>query len=132
MLDGIKIISETSVPGSTMVDIVISLIMALFVGAVIISFVREICSKADSRTVRIVAIIFAVILVCMLVFGEWHIIHRRNDVHIEYEIEIDDSVGFNEFYEHYEIIDQDGDVYTVKMIKPVQPIGGYVQCKYMV
>ena len=34
--------------------------------------------------------------------------------HIEYQVTISDSVNLNEFLEHYEIIDQQGKIYTIK------------------
>jgi hypothetical protein len=34
--------------------------------------------------------------------------------HIEYKVAIDDSVSINEFLDKYEIIGQEGKIYTVK------------------
>ena len=34
--------------------------------------------------------------------------------HIEYKVTIDDSVSMNEFLDKYEIIDQEGKIYTVQ------------------
>ena len=34
--------------------------------------------------------------------------------HIEYKVIIEDGVELNEFLNHYEILDQDGEIYTVK------------------
>lgn len=34
--------------------------------------------------------------------------------HIEYQVTISDSVNLNEFLKHYEIIDQQGKIYTIK------------------
>lgn len=34
--------------------------------------------------------------------------------HIEYKVIIEDNVEFKEFINHYEIIDQEGEIYTVK------------------
>ena len=40
---------------------------------------------------------------------------NKNDIHhIEYKVTIDDSVSMNEFLDKYEIIDQEGKIYTVK------------------
>lgn len=54
------------------------------------------------------------ILVCLTiaVFG---LIDNRNDIdYIEYKVAIDDSVSINEFLDKYEILDQEGKIYTVK------------------
>ena len=34
--------------------------------------------------------------------------------HIEYKVTVDDSVSMNEFLDKYEILDQEGKIYTVK------------------
>jgi hypothetical protein len=39
---------------------------------------------------------------------------KTNINHIEYKVTIDDSVSMNEFLDKYEIIDQEGKIYTVK------------------
>lgn len=41
--------------------------------------------------------------------------YSKTDInHIEYKVTIDDSVSMNEFLDKYEIIDQEGKIYTVK------------------
>ena len=39
---------------------------------------------------------------------------KTNINHIEYKVIIDDSVSMNEFLDKYEILDQEGKIYTVK------------------
>ena len=41
--------------------------------------------------------------------------YSKTDIsHIEYKVTIDDSVSMNEFLDKYEILDQEGKIYTVK------------------
>lgn len=40
--------------------------------------------------------------------------NKNNVDHIEYKVTIDDSVSMNEFLDKYEILDQEGKIYTVK------------------
>lgn len=57
-----------------------------------------------------VVVTIASIIVSCLGFAE-----SKTDIsHIEYKVTIDDSVSMNEFLEKYEIIDQEGKIYTVK------------------
>jgi hypothetical protein len=42
------------------------------------------------------------------------ITNKNNINHIEYKVTIDDSVSMNEFLDKYEILDQEGKIYTVK------------------
>ena len=54
------------------------------------------------------AIIWGVLLYCSIE-------PNKNDIsHIEYKVTIDDSVLMNEFLDKYEILDQEGKIYTVK------------------
>ncbi len=53
-------------------------------------------------------------LVCV-VLGALGLIKNKTDIsHIEYKVTIDDSVSMNEFLDKYEILDQEGKIYTVK------------------
>ena len=40
--------------------------------------------------------------------------NKNNINHVEYKVTIDDSVSMNEFLDKYEILDQEGKIYTVK------------------
>ena len=64
---------------------------------------------------------FGIILVCTLVgsilgFLAFIAFTPETDTvhHIEYKVTIDNSVSMNEFLDKYEIIDQEGKIYTVK------------------
>ena len=55
---------------------------------------------------------------CGILFGSFFTlltIRPTDEIeYIEHTITISDDVSFNEFMEHYDIIDQQGDVYTVR------------------
>ena len=64
---------------------------------------------------------FVIIFVCMIVgasFGTMGAVMLEYETdtidHIEYKVTIDDSVSINEFLDKYEILDQEGKIYTVK------------------
>lgn len=38
----------------------------------------------------------------------------KEKTEIHYQVTIDDSVSFNEFYDKYEILEKEGDIYTIK------------------
>ena len=64
---------------------------------------------------HIAGIIVAVFAVICFVFAIFGIISNENSInHIEYKVTIDDSVSMNEFLDKYEILDQEGKIYTVK------------------
>ena len=52
-----------------------------------------------------------VFLVCACLGGSEN---RKSINHTKYKVTIDDSVSMNEFMDKYEILDQEGKIYTVK------------------
>lgn len=50
-----------------------------------------------------------------ILVGTLGVSENKTDVnHIEYKVTIDDSVSMNDFLDKYEILDQEGKIYTVK------------------
>lgn len=62
-------------------------------------------------------IVFSGLAIVFLALGilSWKVIEKQTSVfsHYEYKVLIDDSVSLNEFNEKYEIVDQEGQIYTV-------------------
>ena len=61
-------------------------------------------------------IIVAAIIGAWVGFLGYLMFEHETDIvdHIEYKVTIDDSVSMNEFLDKYEILDQEGKIYTVK------------------
>ena len=58
---------------------------------------------------------FAIVGIITGIVGAGIFSHETDTVdHIEYKVTIDDSVSMNEFLDKYEILDQEGKIYTVK------------------
>ena len=53
-------------------------------------------------------------LLSLVLVGIGFIDNKNSIDHIEYKVTISDDVSLTEFYEKYEIIEQDGKIYTVK------------------
>lgn len=54
------------------------------------------------------------IIASFVIFGLACKLNKNSIDHIEYKVIIDDSVSMNEFLDKYEILDQEGKIYTVK------------------
>ena len=54
------------------------------------------------------------VIVCMVIACMGGSSSKTDINHIEYKVTIDDSVSMNEFLDKYEILDQEGKIYTVK------------------
>ena len=60
-------------------------------------------------------IICSILTVCGVVLMTLALSPNKSNVnHIELKVTIDDSVSMNEFLDKYEILDQEGKIYTVK------------------
>ena len=61
------------------------------------------------------AILCLILLVVSVVIMCLGVISNKNSIdYIEYKVTIDDSVSMNEFLDKYEILDQEGKIYTVR------------------
>jgi flagellar motor component MotA len=57
----------------------------------------------------------AILMIIGMIMACLGAISNKIDInHIEYKVTIDDSVSMNEFLDKYEILDQEGKIYTVR------------------
>lgn len=66
-------------------------------------------NKTDKNALFMFSIILVILNVGFWIFQ----INSYNTTHIEYTVIIDDTVGFNDFYEKYEILSVNGNEFTV-------------------
>lgn len=60
-------------------------------------------------------IIFGILMACSFIFICISQTNSKTDIdYIEYKVTISDEVSMNEFYEKYEVLDQEGKIYTVR------------------
>ncbi len=109
MIEGVEILSQEIIYNTTLpeacIAVAISLMIVFLVVALLFLF--------EDR--YIITTIFGVLSVGSLVLGGWGCTENKDSVHhIEYKVTIDNSVSMTEFMDKYEIIDQEGKIYTVK------------------
>ena len=99
--------SNISVLGASVLTFIIA---ALIIGLTYIVF-REFKDKDSSRWGHLV-------LAMMLAFIGTYAVATANisarEIHTNLIVTIDDSVRFNEFFEHYEVVSKNGNLYTVR------------------
>ena len=118
-MNGITILSEYTYRGkSTSECIIICCIFIILLVSIIMvcykeyAFYKEYkCTTFSKETVFTLAIALFLIFACAIVC-----INEYNTFYTNYSVIIDDSVGFNEFHENYEIVSKNCDVYTVREI----------------
>ena len=81
-------------------------LMVMFIG------IMAFCFSEDHPIAGLVVLCLAisVVIPCALTDVD----NKNNINYIEYKVTIDDSVSMNEFLDKYEILDQEGKIYTVK------------------
>ena len=111
-MDGITIVEQLmyrgiEIGGLIAILFIITSLSILYLVIGIIIYRRT--DKSTKITIRYCSIITIIINVII-----WYcLIDSYNNIHVEYKVIIDDSVGFNEFYEKYEIISINGNIYTI-------------------
>ncbi len=112
-MTGVEILATTEV--GTTFDFCWTAFWSIFIGAMVIG---TIVALIRYRNVRDESGFFALIPISFisLIFGALLGIGLSEPTKYEthYEVTISDEVNFNEFNERYEILDQDGKIYTVR------------------
>ena len=111
-MEGVDILSEQVIYSSKVLVALIGIFA--FIGTLIF-FVAFINSKRNvALSINLVCMIVCFITFLTLAIIDGSTNHLKNYGHTEYKVTINDSVSMNEFLNKYEILDQDGKIFTVK------------------
>lgn len=108
-MQGIEILSQEIIYNTILPQWCIGLGFGLgfiFVMLMVVSIVNE---HALGLVLSVIALIASIV-----VAGLGDTTSKTNISHIEYKVIIDDSVSMTEFMDKYEILDQEGRIYTVR------------------
>lgn len=111
-MDGVTILSEMSVRNMPLDGVIVFAFLAITVIGCVI-FLSMPALRCPIWKIRIVGIIIPLMVIVFMSIHMAILGCEYNIFHTKYKVIIDDSVGFNEFTNRYEIISTDGDVYTV-------------------
>lgn len=106
---GVTILSEqtvynTLVPEWAAIVACVGLFVIWLIGFIFIATDRD-----KSLIICMIGIlILSAVAICSLIDN------KKSINHIEYKVTIEDSVSINEFLDKYEILDQEGKIYTIK------------------
>ena len=111
-MDGVTILSEMSVRGEALgIVMVWWLLTIVYIVGMIMDNVEN--WRYFGLRTRITTILCTLLVSSFILMIGVGLCAEYNTFHTEYEVTIDDSVGFNEFIDWCEIVSQDGDIYTV-------------------
>lgn len=114
-MDGVEILSQTTIYEVTHLQWVIPLFILIgaLIGVIInIFYWRN--AKFDVSDLGIILVLAVIGLVVGAFVGGITMKTLDTVDYIEYKVIVDDSVSLNEFFDKYEILDQEGKIYTVK------------------
>ena len=105
-MPGVEILSSTTIYNTILPD---------WVGAIAIFFIIIFAIIAINVSYdNILLTIFTILTIIFGIFGILSFIKSNDIDYIKYKVIIDDSVSMNEFLDKYEILDQEGKIYTIK------------------
>ena len=105
MIEGVEILSATAI--TTWYDWVLVVTIA---APIVIGLIAGIC---DQDVMTGVLMAFSVCMICLFIFRILEV-GKYETGEYEYKVTIDDSVSMNDFLDKYEILDQEGKIFTVK------------------
>lgn len=108
-MDGITILSSNEITYKILAIICCIPLFAIGIALARSSFIDTVYKKQIHLAMIELVISFLTISLCLYIF-----IVLMNSSYTEYKITIDEDVNFLEFYNKYEILETDGDIYTVK------------------
>lgn len=107
-MTGVEILSSETIYNTILPEwcVITILLSVILVGFLSISI---------SNQKLIPTILWTTLIVCCLVIAVLAVTPNEHSVdYVKYKVIIDDSVLMSEFVDHYEILDQEGKIYTVK------------------
>ena len=108
-MNGVEILSSETIYNTILPEYCVGLGLGF---GVIFTMLCVICWACEKYLVSILPVLFVIVSIVIATCGGTY---SKTDIsHIEYKVTIDDSVSMNEFLDKYEILDQEGKIYTVK------------------
>lgn len=97
--------------------VVILFISAAFLSCLVYAVAKKFKEKSTNRWRTAAVLAFSVLF---LGFLDTIAVNAAFTIHKDYVVTIEDSVSFNEFYKHYEIVGQDGKLYTIRELPDIE------------
>ena len=108
-MNGVEILSSETIYNTILPEWCIALGFILGIAFAVATIFTVLDDHNILACICLVMIIASIVVACL-----GGTISKTDINHIEYKVTIDDSVSMNEFLDKYEILDQEGKIYTVK------------------
>ena len=108
-MNGVEILSSEVIYNTILPECCIGIGLGFGIVFITLCFV---CWANEKLLVSIIPALFVIVSIAISSLGGTY---SKTDInHVEHKVTIDDSVSMNEFLDKYEILDQEGKIYTVK------------------
>ena len=111
-MTGVEILNEYVV-STTPAWVAVVIVLGVIGGLTLVS-IAERCMSDTAGWICFICAVLCFVMSFTLGILDNFTDHFKEYSHVEYEVTIDDSVSMNEFLDKYEILDQEGKIYTVK------------------
>ena len=108
-MTGVEILSSETIYNTILPECCVGIGLVF---AILFAVPLALCLAYEKYLTAILPAIFMIVSTVIGCLGGTY--SDTNINHIEYKVTIDDSVSMNEFLDKYEILDQEGKIYTVK------------------
>lgn len=108
-MTGINILAEYTAGGMPVAWIVISSMLAVL--GLIIFFASIACGHDDVQVGGCLVFVIFIVLLFLTIFN-------AEPEHTRYKVTISEDVKFVEFLDKYEILDTEGEIYTIREVTP--------------
>ena len=108
-MSGVEILAQEIIYNTFLPEWTLGIWMAL---AIMFVGIMAFCFSEDHPIVAFVSLGLAIGMA--IPCGLTDVDNKNNINYVEYKVTIDDSVSMNEFLNKYEILDQEGKIYTVR------------------
>ena len=114
-MNGVEILKETAIyenlfPQWFCKYLLVACVMCVIISLAAFAFYLKEKDSVD-KYISIIMLVLTAVGSSLFIYG---VFPSQKVAYTEYQVTIDDSVSFNEFTEKYEIIVQEGKIYTVK------------------
>jgi uncharacterized membrane-anchored protein YitT (DUF2179 family) len=107
-MEGIEILSSEIIYNTILPEWCLALGLCLAITFVIVTTWAFLEAKYNLALLFLIMIVVSIVIACL---GDTK--SKTYISHIEYKVTIDNSVLMNEFLDKYEILDQEGKIYTI-------------------
>ena len=111
-MNGVEILSENAVYTTQIWAALVGILA--FIGIIIFAIITFNSKSNVAIWINFVCCVICLITLSTVVFLNENTNYLTEYSHTEFKVAIDDSVSMNEFLDKYEILDQEGKIYTVK------------------